>query len=102
MEIKFNKQQKLLNVELDTSKLRPAQLRLVKCINAALAQVLKSETEAEFFNGSAELMRLAASLIQQADFGEDSEIPYADQVLEFSMDALQDQISSAKVISYDN
>ena len=102
MEVKFNKKQAMLNVELDTSSLGPAQLRLVKSINAALARVLNSESEAEFFNGSAELMRLAASLIQQANFVEGSEIPYADQVLEFSVDALQEQISSSKVVTYDN
>ena len=105
MGIKFEKANKKLHVEFDTSNLTPAHQRLVKSLNAALAQILNSGTEAEFFNGSAELMRLAASIIQQAKFHEmnaDDGIPYAEQVLEFSVDALQEQMSAAKVITYDN
>ena len=50
-------------------------------------------------------MRLCASLIKHANFIDDmseSNIPYAQQALEFSIDILQDQVSTSKVINYDN
>ena len=31
-----------------------------------------------------------------------NDIPYAEQVLEYSLDVLQDQMSLSKVVSYDN
>lgn len=97
---------KTLQLEIDTTEMTPAQIRLVKRMNAMFTHVLTADTEENFFEGSAELMRVCASLIQQARFTDDqkrvSKIPYADQALEYSMDILQEHMSEAKVVSYDN
>ena len=59
-----------------------------------------------FFNGSADLLRMCAALIKQANFTEKLKgidgIPYANQALEYSIDVLQEQIANAKVVTYDN
>ncbi len=93
-------------IKIDHEGLGPAQVRLVKSLNSILIHVLKAENEDEYFDGSAELMRLCASLIKQSKFPRELEnqgnIPYSDQALEFSMDVLQEHITSANIISYDN
>lgn len=95
-----------LHIEIDTTELTPSQIRLVRSINVMLKNVLVSDHEDEFFEGSAELMRLCAALIKQSRFSDDimrsSPIPYAEQALEYSVDALQDVISNARVVHYDN
>lgn len=94
-----------LYIEIDATELSAAQMRAIKTLNMLLSHALTTESEGEFFDSSAEAMRVCASLIKQANFVDEmheSEIPYAQQVLEFSMDVLQDQMSSAKVINYDN
>lgn len=97
---------KTLQLEIDTSEMTPAQVRLIKRMNTMLTHVLTATTEDKFFEGSAELMRVCASLIQQARFTDDqkcvSKIPYAEQALEYSMDILQEHMSVSKVVSYDN
>jgi hypothetical protein len=96
----------LMNIQVNTEGLGPAQVRLVKSLNSILVHVLKAEDEDEFFDGSAEFMRLCASLIKQAKFPEQlenqGEISYADQALEFSMDILQDHIGEENIVTYDN
>ena len=100
------KAEQTLNLSFDVSELTPAQVRQVKTLNALLIHLLKTAEENEFFDSSAEFMRISAALIKQANFtsglkGVD-DIPYADQALEYSLDVLQDFISSSKVITYDN
>ena len=103
---KVKKTQHTLTIDIDTEGLTPGQQRLVKSLNSILVHVLKAEDEDEFFDGSAEFMRLCASLIKQSKFPEQlenqGEIPYADQALEFSMDILQDHIGEESIVSYDN
>lgn len=96
----------ILNLQIDTSELTPTQVRLIKSLNSLLLGVVTTDNEAEYFDDSAEAMRLCASLIQQShftqQFNSDKAIPYADQALEYSIDVLQEQVSSSKVVTYDN
>lgn len=104
MIIKPANQQKMF-IEIDTTEMSASQIRMLKTLNSLLSHVLVTESEGEFFENSAEVMRMAASLIKQANFVNDmkmDDIPYAEQVLEYSLDVLQDQISLSKVVSYDN
>lgn len=100
----FGKSKKVL-IEVNGEELTSAQVRLLKTINTMLAHVLTTEDESEFFESSAEAMRMCASLIKQSHFAQDlkvSGIPYADQAIEYSMDLLSEHISNAKVVHYDN
>jgi hypothetical protein len=102
----LKKTEQIMNIEVDTEGLAPAQIRLVRSLHSILVHVLKAEDEDEFFDGSAEFMRLCASIIKQSKFPEQlenqGEIPYADQALEFSMDILQDYIGEENIVTYDN
>lgn len=102
----MSKKNKTLPVEVDTADMSAAQIRLVRRIGALLTQAGTTENEETFFESSAELMRTCASLVQQSQFIDDqneiSEIPYAQQALEYSMDLLQEHMSSARVVTYDN
>lgn len=94
-----------LFIEIDASELTPAHKRMLKTLNTLLLQVLTTNDEGKYFEGSAEIMRQCAALIKQARFIDNEKmasIPYTEQVLEFSMDILQEQITNMKVISYDN
>lgn len=92
-------------IEIDTTELSEANKRLLKSLNNLLVHVLSTDTEQEYFDGSAEAIRIAASLIKQAKFVEGfkaDNIPYGEQVLEYSLDILQEHIEGSKVVSYDN
>ena len=101
----FSKNKNVLNIQIDATELTDAQLRVLKSINSLFAHVLTTEEESEYFDGGAELMRMCASLIKQAHFVNDlksDNIPYAEQVIEYSMDALQECVGNSKVVTYDN
>ncbi len=93
-------------IEFDASELTPAQKRLVRSLNIVLKEILTTSDEGKFFDGSAEFMRMCASLIQQTKFSnelkEGSEIPYANQALEYSVEILHEHIAMSKVVTYDN
>lgn len=93
-------------IEIDTTELSPSQVRLIKSINTMLTHVSTTDEENEFFDGSSDLMRMVSSLIKQANFSHfnsvDSEIPYADQAIEFSIDVVQDALERRKVVNWDN
>lgn len=95
-----------LKIEFDASELSAQQIRLIKSITSMLEHVLTTENEEEYFEGSAEFMRMCASLIKQAKFTEQlkspDNIPYAQQALEYSMDVLNEYITNSKVVTYDN
>jgi hypothetical protein len=97
---------RMIKIEIDGSELTPQQVRLIKSINTMLAHVLVTENEEEYFEGSAEFMRMCAALIKQAHFTENlkgiNNIPYAQQALEYSMDVLQEYVTNSKVVNYDN
>jgi hypothetical protein len=97
--------QKKMFIEIDTTEMTSAQMRMVKTLNSLMNHVLVTESEGEYFDNAAEVMRICASLIKQANFTTDmkaNNVPYAEQVLEYSIDLLQDHMSQAKVVSYDN
>ena len=100
-----NKEQ-LIKIEIDGSELNPQQVRLIRSLNTMLTHVLLTESEEEYFEGSAEFMRMCAALIKQARFTEElkdhSNIPYAQQALEYSVDVLQEYVTASKVVTYDN
>lgn len=97
---------RMIRIEIDGSELTPNQVRLIRSLNTMLAHVMLTENEEEYFEGSAEFMRMCAALIKQAHFTENlkdqSNIPYAQQALEYSMDVLQEYVTSSKVVTYDN
>ena len=98
--------EKMIRIEIDGSELTPNQVRLIRSLNTMLVHVLLTDNEEEYFEGSAEFMRMCAALIKQAHFSENlkdaSNIPYSQQALEYSMDVLQDYVTASKVINYDN
>ena len=98
--------ERMIRIEIDGSELTPNQVRLIRSLNTMLAHVMLTENEEEYFEGSAEFMRMCAALIKQARFTESlkdsSNIPYAQQALEYSMDILQEYVTASKVITYDN
>ncbi len=92
------------NFSVDVTGLSPTQIRLLKSLTAMIKHVATTQSESDFFDGSAECMRICASLIKQAQFIETfktENIPYAEQALEYSIDILQDQMSTHKVVTYD-
>ena len=106
MSAQTSTQAKMVKIEIDGSELTPQQLRLIKSLNTMLTHVLLTENEEEYFEGSAEFMRMCAALIKQARFTEElkdqSDIPYAQQALEYSVDVLQEYVTASKVVTYDN
>ena len=99
-------EKKKLNIEIDTNGLTPAQVRLIRSLNVMLTHLLVTDEEGEFFDGSAEFMRMCAALIKQSHFTErllaEENIPYADQALEFAVDVLSEHMTLSKVVQYDN
>ncbi len=95
-----------IKIEIDGSELSTNQVRLIRSLNTMLAHVLLTENEEEYFEGSAEFMRMCAALIKQAHFTENlkdaTNIPYAQQALEYSIDVLQEYVTNSKVVTYDN
>jgi hypothetical protein len=106
MSAQTSLKERMIKIEIDGSELTPNQVRLIRSLNTMLAHVLLTENEEEYFEGSAEFMRMCAALIKQAHFTENlkdsNNIPYAQQALEYSMDVLQEYVTNAKVVTYDN
>lgn len=90
-------------LEIDCSHLGDQQKRLVKSINSLLQHVLTTKNEADYFESSSELMRLLATAIKKSNFNQDNQkIPFDQQVLEFCVDTLSDQVYNDEVEQYDN
>lgn len=106
MSVETSLKSNTMKIELDTAELSTHQIRLIRSINAMLTHVSKCDDENEYFEGSAELMRMCAALISKANFNEETKkgatIPYAEQALEYSMDVLQEYMTTSKVVNYDN
>ena len=64
----FEHDNKTLKMNLNVEELTPQQIRLLRSISMMLIHVLSTEDEAEFFEGSTELMRLTASCIKLSNF----------------------------------
>lgn len=90
------------SVEFDTTNFTPVQIRLIKNFNATLNQVLSPENEEEYFEASSALLRIAANLIKNSKFKEESHICNIEQALEYGVDQLADQIHNQEVNIYDN
>jgi hypothetical protein len=99
-------EQKPLTINFDTTELNPQQIRLIKSICSMLGHVLTTDDECDYFDGSADLMKLVAGVIKQANFStewnKDTDIPYADQALEFCMDMVSDQLQGTTFLRHDN
>lgn len=106
MSAQTSLKERTIRIEIDGSELTPNQVRLIRSLNTMLAHVMLTENEEEYFEGSAEFMRMCAALIKQAHFTENlkdqSNIPYAQQALEYSMDVLLEYVAASKVVTYDN
>ena len=81
-----------LVTEFNTTELSNEKIRLLKAVMSEIDSTIHSDCESRFFNHSAELMRLCAAVIQSSKFVEmhqrDSEIPFHDQAIEYSIDIL--------------
>ncbi len=92
-----------LTIDIDTSELTQAQLRAIKTINMLMAHIVTTDEEADYFDGTAEVMRICASLVKQSHFCQkNSSIPYGDQAIEFAIESLTELMESSSVIKYDN
>lgn len=101
----FKIDDKQLNITIDINELNDSQVRLIKTMNSMFSNIMKTSSEAEFFDTSAEMMRICASIIKQSDFAKDLKmngIPYAEQALEYSMDIVAEQMINNKIVTYDN
>ncbi len=86
------------------------QKRALKRITNLLTTASTTESEAEYFETSAEAMKLCASVIRSGWFSspeqnpllKTSSIPYADQVIEYGIEAIEDCKLSLGEIDYDN
>lgn len=105
MSMKYLEQKKM-HIEFDTTELNSQQIRLIKSICSMLNHILTTDDECDYFDGSAELMRMVASAVKQSNFttewNENADIPYAQQALEFCMDMISDQMHAGDVTKYDN
>jgi hypothetical protein len=90
---------------IETTELKAEQERTMRSINSQLGHMLTTDNEAEYFESAAELMKLLNLAYHQANFARDnkSKINYADQVLDYSLDTLQDStLPSKKSFTFDN
>lgn len=97
---------KTLNLEYDTTLLSPQQIRLIRTLSASLEQLLETDNEEEFFECSAELLKLSAKAIKISHFAEqvkgtDKE-SYLDQAVEYSLDSVEDGLENHKILTFDN
>lgn len=106
MSVETSVKNNTVKIEIDTQDLSTQQVRLLRSINTMMLHVLKAEDEEQYFEGSAELLRMCAALVSQAHFNESSKnhtsIPYSQQALEYAMDIVVEYIEKQKVVSYDN
>jgi len=97
---------KKLNLEIDTTELDSAQIRLIKKINSMMTNMMVTDDEADYFNSSSELLKLIAQSVKDANFSkfwsENSNIRYSDQALEFGVDSLTEDLSAQNLASLDN
>ncbi|MBF0298714.1 MAG: hypothetical protein HQK51_08340 [Oligoflexia bacterium] len=117
--LKYSSQGGILNLSINTKGLNEAQIRVIRMVNSVLLELLSSNNEAQFFEKSAELMRLSAITIKQSNFNnlnseqsvighslDGPKIPYAEQAIEFSIDNLFEIFSginlSNKLVNFDN
>jgi hypothetical protein len=97
------KNNKELLIKLSTEELNPTQVRLIKSMNALMAHLLTSDDEAEYFEGSAELLKKAAEVIKASHFTtQNTDMNYGSQAVEFAVDYLNESLEENKIQSMDN
>lgn len=93
-------------LSIKTEGFTESQIRLIKSLHSLIENVLFTKEEDDYFDSSAEIIRICASLIKQAQFIKElevkSEIPYSQQVLEYSIDLLEESINNSDIIRYDH
>ena len=94
--------QQTISLKIDTTSLSPDQIRLLNALYHSIYHTVVAQNEEEFFNGSAESMRMCASLIKQSSFGQKRDIPYSQQALEYSLEILREYIDASKLVTYDH
>lgn len=102
---KTNNQETQLSLSYDITELSPAQVRLLRRIHATLADLITTDDEGDFFEGSADLMRICAHLIKQSHFTDIKKgdpIAYAEQAIEYSMDSLREHMERPHRHGIDN
>lgn len=84
--------------------LTTTQERTLNKITSLVKHMMTTKDEAEYFEASADVLKLVASAIKDASFAKDksSAIAYGTQALEYSIDNLTDYIQEEQIISYDN
>ena len=91
---------------IEHGDLSPEQLRLTKSLITELITLIETNNEDQFFQSSAELMRLISSAIEFSSFVDYqknvSTIPFSKQAIEYSIDVLAEFIEQNKHIQYDN
>jgi hypothetical protein len=102
----MSKLNKTMNLEIETTELDSAQIRLIKKINLMLSNMMVTDEESEYFNSSSELLKLVAQSVKDANFSkfwsENSNIKYADQALEYGVDSLSEDLSAQNLAGFDN
>ena len=104
MNFRYQKNQ-TLQLELNITELESQQTRLIRTINSYLMHVLTTEDESEFFEGSSELLKMAAIAIKQSNYMKnrgDEEIKHAEQAIEYSVESLFEHMAKSKLVSLDN
>ena len=80
--------------------------RLIKSLELIASQLVQSKNENDFFEDSAELLRICAVLVFNAQFAKEKEeitaIPYARQAIEYAVDHLFDLMIQDRINQYDN
>ena len=91
-----------LNIEIDTTELNELQVRLMKRVVSTLEYVMHTDEESEYFESSAELLRLVAETIKFSHFTtQDKALDHAEQALQYSVDKLADQIYENTLVKHD-
>ena len=92
-------------LHIDCSGLPESTVRLIRSLNGLLTTILVTESEKEFFDGSAELLRGCAMIVKKAKFAKKKtsvNIAYSEQAIEFAIEQLLERIEQAKIMQYDN
>ncbi len=102
--IVYDKEQEILKMK--TAGFNQAQIRLLKSLFCILHHTITTSDESQFFSGSAESLKICATLVKQSEFiahlRDSNDVPYAEQALEYSIDILQESMGSSKLVRCDN
>jgi hypothetical protein len=94
---------KELIIKLNVEELTSTQIRLIKSMNALIANVLTCDEEAEYFEVSAQLMRKTAEIIKHSGYANhNNDMSYGEQAVEFAIDFLNEEIENGTNTNVDN